>query len=1077
MRLPPSHLVRAIRLLTLALPACCGTLAAQGVTTASIGGTVADTGGLAVEGAEVRVLHRATGVAARTLTRGDGRYIVQGLTAGGPYAVTVRRIGYREQRRDSLFLALGQYRQLDFALAAAPTELSPLGVTAHDDPVFSASHTGAKATVPDVMLRRLPTLDRDLYGLAYVVPHVSTRYGVSGGGVNYRFSGIQLDGATDQAFFASQPAGAIMGGKPISIEAVQEYQVLLSPYDVRYGGFAGALVSGVTRSGTNELHGTAFAYAANEQLARNVEVTRATPFDRAQFGFTLGGPIVRNQMHFYMAAEFQRLRAPSAGPFFGQDPARQPPVPVTTAQVDSFVQILQGYGMTGGTGAAVTNEIPAINLLGRMDLAIGASHRLLMRYNFGRHDSVSFSRPIAPGSQTPCRAPSCFPLSSLLNHRDVLKHSVLAQLSSQLRGGSYNELAVGYTRVRLDITPGINQPLIEVTVPAATGTGSATLEAGSADFATDFELDQHIIELSDNVTVPLGPHRVTLGAAAQLWDVRNFQLRASWGIWNFTSLDSLRAGNASAYRVTFDQGGADATMRGGQVELYAGDQWQASSRLSMTYGLRLAVPFIGGRPPYVYAVDSAFGRRTDVIPSGIAQLSPRLGFNWRVPGAARTQLRGGVGLFTGRPPLAWLLQAFQNHGRGAATLPCGAVTGSLGPPPPFPAQPDYRNPPTTCANGMGLRPTSGNVNFVDATLRFPQTFRATLGFDRELPAGVVATLEGLYTRATHDFQFLNANLKDPIGSDARGRTMYGTLSPQGVATPGLVDSQRVEVTELRNQSRNYSYSVTVQLARRFARGNEIRASYTYARARDVQTDALLVPAAGESWRTHAVSGPQDEERLGISGFDQPHRLLVVGTFSAPWRSWPTDFAVSYVGSPGTPYTYVAGPDAPRRTGDLNADGSSVNDPIYVPTHAGRTGEILFAGSPIEIVAQQVAFERFIEGMPCLREQRGRILARNSCRGPWTHLLNAAIRQGLPALGRHAVAVQVEVFNLLNLLNRDWGLVRLPANSNSPYTTALLTHVGESAGKSVFRFDPNTPRWNSENLNSYYQIQLSARYSF
>jgi hypothetical protein len=1059
----------------------CGTqvdLLAQGVTTATIGGVVTDERGLNLEAAAIQVIDRSTGFETRGLSHTDGRYLVQGLAVGGPYTVVVRRIGFRAQTRDSLVLALGQYLRLDFVLEMAPTELSAVTVEARRDPTFSASHTGVAATLTDAMLHRLPLANRDLYSFLSLVPQMSTGYGPSGGGVNFRFNNYQLDGASDQAVYGNNAAASVWGAKPISIEAVQEYQVLLSPYEVREGDFAGALIKGVTKRGTNQLHGTAFAYASNERLARNVPVLRASPYDRTQFGFTVGGPVIRDRMHFFVAAEFQRLHTPAPGPYIGQDSTAQRAVPVTTAQVDSFVRILQGHGVVGGSGGPVTNSIPASNLFGRLDVALPTwNSRLLIRYNYSHADSGAFSRSITTTNLS-CFGPSCFPLSSLLRRFSPTKHSAVVQLSNHLRSGAYNELRVGYTTLRSVITPDPPQPLILANVPDAGGKGLATLQAGTGEGSQVYLIDQRVLDLGDNVTVPSGGHRFTAGATTQFWHVRNFQLPGSYGIWEFASLDSLEQGIARVYRVTIDQGGADATLRGVKVGLFAGDQWQAGAGLSLTFGLRLDVPLVSGTPPYSPSVDSAFGRRTDVIPSGNAQWSPRVGFNWDLPGKRRQQVRGGAGLFAGRPPLAWLLQAFQNYGSGQAILRCSPDTvRDPGLPPPFPGTLDYRNPPTACANGVEAARQAGLVNLAERHLRFPQTFRATLAYDRELPGGVVATLEGLYTKAVQDFMFVNRNLKDTSGSDRNGRTMYGTLDTLGVAAPNLVSQRfrRVDVTELQNQSRNWSYSVTAQLAKRFSSRVETRVAYSYSRTRDVQTHYPSTINAGEEWRAQPYSGRQDEQRLAVSGFDQPHRIVLVGTFTPPWRTWQTDFSFYYVGGSGTPYTYiVTGISTPTgaRTGDLNADGTSGNDPVYVPASAYDTAEIRFAGtSAAPVAAQQQAFAEFINGAPCLRQQRGRIIERNSCRSPWIHTLNTSLRQAFPSFRGHTLAVQVDIFNLLNLLSSKWGLVKLP------YTTSLLTHVGQNSGRSVFRFDPTMPRYNSQNLDSYYQIQLSARYSF
>ena len=1043
-------------------------LVAQGITTASIGGTVSGQSGAGIDAAEIRVIHRSTGVVTNGQSRTDGRYLVQGLPAGGPYDVVVRRIGYREQKRGDLALALGQYLRLDIALTPVPVELEPVVVEAEQASTFSST------IVSEKLLHQLPTANREVFGLLALVPQMSTTYGPSGGGVNYRFNSVRLDGAIDQGIFAGQIPGAVWGSRSISIEAVQEYQVLLSPYDVRQGDFAGALINGVTKSGTNQWHGTAFVYARNEQLARDVPYLRASPYDRALFGFSLGGPLVRDRAHFFVSTAFQQLRAPAPGPYIGQDPRSQVPVPVTPAQVDSFTQILRDHGLEPGSGGQVTVEVPTTDLFGRLDVSLPSwKSRLMVRYEYSHSDSSGFSRPIARGRISLCSQPECFPLSSAQRSFGLDRHSTAAKLSTQLGGGGYNEFHVAYSAQSGAILSDIPQPHIQVTVPS--GSSVATMLAGINDNTQAFAQDQSVFEVSDNLTFPLDAHRVTVGVLAQVWSIRNLQQPSAYGVWQFSSLDSLQSNTAASYRVSFDQGSADASVRGVNLGVYAGDQWQLNDRFALTLGLRVDIPTVSGVPSYSSQVKSEFGRRTDVIPSGNAQWSPRAGFNWDLGGRPRQQLRGGAGLFAGRPPLAWLFQPFQSFGSGVATLVCRGAN----PPPPFPAMPDYRNPPRACANGAGPVAT-GPVNFVDAGLRFPQTFRATLSYDRELSKGVVATLEGMYTRATRDFLFLNANLADPVGTDRDGRAMYGSLDPlTGVADTNRISQQfaNVDVMELRNQSRNYSVSLSAQLVGRLSDRAEVRAAYTWSRGRDVQTHYPTATInAGEEWRAQPYAGRQDDPGLEVSGFDQPHRIVLAGTFTMPWRRWQTDLSFYYVGVSGMPYTYVTTGSGGR--GDLNADGSNANDPVYVPVSAFDPTEIRFQGTSTEVAAQQEAFAGFIEATPCLRDARGQILQRNACRSPWVNQLNLSVRQGLPSVRGHRLVAQLEVFNFLNLLNREWGAFSLPYPSSAPTGTAtLMTHVGQSGGQPVFLFDPAMPRWNSENPDSYYQIQFSARYSF
>jgi len=1059
------------------------------VTTAAIGGIVANETGRGLPSAQVLVVNRATGFAVDVHSGDDGRYLVQGLEIGGPYSVAVKRIGFKAQESPDVVLTLGQNLRLDFRLEQLTSELPAVLIHGAEDPVFSRSHTGVATAITDSALRRLPTIDRDLYGFVQLTPQISTGHGLSGGGVNSRFNSILIDGASEQAFFNnSLAAGAAFGGHAISLEAVKEYQILLSPYDVRHGKFAGALINAVTKSGTNDLAGTAFYYFANERLARNVSYLRESPYNRAQFGFSMGGPIVRDRAHFFLATELQHMMAPASGPFAGHSDT---PVPADTADISRFARALQRYSLRGGSPGAVSNSNPLVNTFARMDLALpSASSRLVLRYNYNAADSDAFSRPIPRETSSFCWSTSCFPLSSVGRRHHIRKHATVAQLYTNRPSGANNELIVASTEIFVRPTPNVREPLILVAVPHVNGSDTAFLESGTIDLVQGNALLNHrLSEITDNVTFPTAGHRVTVGATANFYRVRNSRLRGSYGIWSFDGLGAFEQGDAADYRVSKDFGGADATIVGAQYAFYAGDQWQLGERISLTVGLRADVPVVSNRPPYAAAVDSIFARRTDIVPSGRMQLSPRLGFNWDIYGDRRDQLRGGVGMFTGRPPVAWLLNAFSNYGTGIGVLHCSvnaADATSVGPPPLFPAAPDYQNPPSTCANGQGYASgVRGPINLLSEHLRFPQTLRVTLGYDRHLPRGIVATVEGLYTRGTHDFLFVNRNLAGPVGTDRRGRIMYGVLNRAGIASTNSVTKLFPEVIDLENESGNYSYNITGQLEKAFSEKMETKAAYTYSRSRDVQSP--LDFRAYDAWRFgRALSGRHDDRHLGVSDFDQPHRVVLVTTYTAPWQVWKTDLSLYYVGASGVPYTFTPRGE-PLRTGDLNADGSGANDPIYVPTSANDTAQIRFAPTTTgataaeqakaaaEVVEQQIGFEHFIRTTRCLRQQRGRIMRRNSCRGPWVQTANVSLRQRLPSWAGRTLSLQLDVFNFLNLLNGRWGRYRIP-------NTAVLTHVGQTGGllwesQPIFRFDSKIHRDDWQNPASNYQIQLAARYSF
>jgi hypothetical protein len=338
----------------------------------------------------------------------------------------------------------------------------------------------------------------------------------------------------------------------------------------------------------------------------------------------------------------------------------------------------------------------------------------------------------------------------------------------------------------------------------------------------------------------------------------------------------------------------------------------------------------------------------------------------------------------------------------------------------------------------------------------------------------VATAEALLTRNLSDFRFVNLNLKGPQGVDGHGRILYGAFGPTGSASPALVAPSFPSVIELQNVSDNHALQLSARLEKRFSGGVSLMAGYTWSRVRDVQTPLRVLNRGFINWSSRALSGRHDDLGTGISLNDIPHRITLAGTWRAPWSHWMTELAVLYVGESGSPFTYTATGIGGR--GDLNADGSNSNDPIYVPTNAADPEEIVFAGTAAEVATQQQGFERFIEASPCLRHQRGHILERNSCREPWTNTTVVSLRQRVP-LGGRGFDVQLDVFNLLNLLNARWGLRKQVETAGR---SSLLEQVGQAAGPAgsepVFRFADLSP-WTVLPAESAFQFQLGIAFRF
>ena len=1053
-----------------------GPLYAQAAATAAIRGTVRAADGTDADGTRVEVANTATGFVVESEVR-HGRFLAQGLEVGGPYRITVDRLGFIPSRLERVFLTLGEPLELAFVLQPTPISVDTLRVVAASSFPRINAHGGSATTIADSLVHRLPTLNRNFYDFVLFEPRVSTkvgfgRTGVSGGGANFRFNNFLINGAGEGAVNSN-----VSPGKSIPIDAVKEFQVLVAPYDVRYGDFAGALVNTVTKSGTNELGGSTFAYWRNDRLARGGDLAPSTSYDRLQYGFSLSGPIVRDRVHFFLAPEFQRFTSPAPGPYVGQPATAIPPVPVSEADLRRLDRIMRDFGLTAGSGGPVETEAPLRNVFARLDAAIP-------RWNSRAVGFVSYARTEDPSFARSAR--DTFSLSTYEWALATGRRLTSLQLHTDLprAGGGHNRLLLSHNSEWGDRLAAVRQPLVRVLVPGTSG-GLVTLNSGTAEQAQGRFSRAWSFNLEDELSLPWREnHLLVLGIRAERFRIERGGVIGGYGVWSFSSLDSLENGIAERFEMRRDFGSASVPLSGGQYSAYLGDQWRAGQRLSVTVGVRADLLDLSGHAPYNALVDSIFRRRTDEMPRPRVHVSPRLGFTWDLFGTGRDQLRGGVGVFTGRPPLAWLHPGLFNYGVGIGVLRCGSLPSDSGLPPEFVA--DYRAPPTACATGPGLTTAPlGDVDLLDRDLRMAQSLRISLAYDRRLPWSLLVTAEAVATRHLSDFMFVNLNLQGPQAADRFGRVLYGTITPSGVATPA-VRSDFAEVIDLQNTSRNYSYQLSTRVERRFTERIAASAAYTYSRVRDVQSPSRVNMPGIAMWAdARAVSGHHEELTRGISLNDLPHRIVLAGTYRAPWTGWSTDFSFYYVGESGSPFTYLA--SGVGRRGDLNADGSNANDPIYVPRDAFDPSEITFSGRSDQadadnslpaqaqrLVRQQAAFERFIERTPCLSRQRGRILERNSCREPWSHTTIASVRQTIPIGGR-ALEAELDLFNVLNLLNGDWGRYRVAA-------PRLLEHVAQTpeppaTAQSIFRFDVEAPRWTTLQAESAFQLQVALRYRF
>ena len=1072
-------MIRSLRRLALlGVLGLTGALGATGlsaqVTTGSIGGRVTNESGAGIEGVQIQVRSTLTGAQWQTTSNASGAYLVLGIEVGGGYTVLARRIGFDPVTKADQNVTIGQTTRVDIQLTARAQQLAGQIIVSEIDPVIAGTRTGVGTTVSDSALQRLPTLGRNFTDFVQLTPQISNSGpGLSGGGANNRYNNIQIDGATESDLFGlgstGQPGGQARG-RSIGIDAVKQYQVLLSPYDVRFGNFAGALINAVTKSGTNEFTGSVFMNYRDQSLTR--PQVYLADFEQSQYGFSVGGPIIKDRAHFFVNTELQKQDAPASGPFVGLAGANAP----DQATVDAYNAILTSYGLPTTSGAARINENPLTNLFVRFDLlGLPFNSTLVLRYNHGEARDDIFSRSATS---------TTFQLLNNAYRFSSRKGATVAQLRSNFSNGWYNEILTGLTTIRDRRTPyasGIPQITADM--------GVYNLVSGSERFSHGNELDQDIVEFTDNLVIPMGAHRFTIGGTYSTYKARNLFAQSIFGVWSFSSDVNFAAGTTNQYIVGVpicppSDPGCDGSVRfkSALFGLYLQDEWRVTPRVNVTMGVRYDAPTFADTPPSNPALlgPGTIDRNTADVPSGNGTISPRLGFNWDIKGDQVSQLRGGVGLFAGRPAYVWLGNAFQNSGMGGVAL----LTCNPADLPPDFSTANAATPPQQCDGGKTAA-LGGEINLLSSDLKFPQNLRASLGFDRELWNGVIATTEVLFTKGINTLFYQNIALPDTIlGTDPHGRAMYGTAP---LATTLRTEAAgRTTILDVTNESMDFSWQFTFGLQRRWRDNWEGSVFYTRSFARDVQS--LTSSTAFSQYRFGRPAGytPQQQLVRTPSLFEQPHRIVAHGSYSF---STGTDVSLIYIGESGQRFHYLYGGSS---SGDLNGDGIG-NDLIYIPTDVTDPDEILFVASGANTVAiQQAAFDAFIEDNACLRKQRGQIMGRHSCGEPWRGTVNLSVRQSLGALGLSDVAgtaaferltMQFDIFNVANFINRDWGHVQSAGfggifllNYNSKEAGSMVGPTGVAA-RPRFTYSPTTVFSNAQNVASNYRLQLSLKYAF
>lgn len=1045
-----------------------GSLSAQGVTTAAVVGRLTDESGSPVGEATVALLNTSTGQTWSTRAAADGRFAFENVAVGGPYTVDVRAVGFEPLRVTGVLLRLGQRLVFDRQLKRSAVEVAGVTVTGETSSLLSVARTGAQTFVGESLITRLPTLNRNFTDFINVVPQVVTAAvpGASVGGQNNRFNNIQVDGGVDNDVFglaASGTPGGQANAHPISVEAIKEYQVLIAPYDVRQGSFAGGLINAVTKSGTNRFSGSAWGYFQGQALVGpNLGGHAAAIFHQDQYGFNLGGPIVKDRLQFFGSVDVQARGAPFSGLSIGTDTtggADSAGIGIRLGTATRVAEILQTqYGINAGTLAAPTIGNPDKNIFGKLSFQLAQNSQLEVSYNFvdANQDNLVHSST-ATGFRDGYQLSNSGYLFATTTNTGRGKWTLQA-------GSISNELIAGYNRIRDHRELPNRVPLIFVggDRPFTGAVPSTNIAAGAERFSHDNLLNQDIIELTDNLTLTRGRHALTVGTHNEFFHFLNHFFPASLGVWSFRDTTALKAGTPFRYEIALPlrPGGPTADFKVQQLGGYLQDQWAATPRLTVTVGLRADVP-IQKAPTLNQQLLDTLGINTGDFPSGNILWSPRFGFNYDVKGDGQTHLRGGAGVFSGRPPYVWLSNAYGNTGREQATLICdGATSGaSTDTVPAFTVDPNAQ--PNHCGvAGAGVSAAAASVVYFDPNFRFPQNLKLSLGLDHQLPFNIVGTFDFVYTKSINQFYLSDVNLRGVQGTVAgeAGRVLYGTINAATGATAPLRKSNAFrDVIRHRNEGTDRAFQFSGQLEKRFSNRMQFIAGYTYSHVEDLFS--LTSSIASSNYRFTTLDGTIENRNLRRSAFDIPHKISLTGVFQGPIGF---EFSVNYIGQSGSPYAWVT-------QNDVNGDGFGGNDPVYVPRD----------NSDISLVTpgDTVALNKIIASEPCLQKARGSLLERNSCRNPWINILNARITKVLPSISGHRIEVSADIFNLLHLVNHDWGVIR----STSDFEESnLLNPAGFDAVNQRFRyrlaFSPQNLKRPSTTAQQW-RVQLGMKYLF
>lgn len=1077
------------------------------VTTSAISGMVKDNNGTPLPGVNIIAVHEPSGTKAGAYSRSDGRFNLPGMRVGGPYTVTASMIGYKEHKIENINLALGEEKNLTFVLVEEAVEMEGSEIVAERNPIINDARTGAATTVNELQVKYLPAVTRDFNDFTKYTPQFS---GNSAAGRNNRYNNISIDGAVSNDLFglaASGTPGGQAGTAPISLDAIQEFQVQIAPYDVRLGNFTGGNVNAITRSGTNKFEFSSYYNYRNENFQGESfdGVLPTKNFIRTE-GARLGGPIIKDKMFFFVNYDHELQEVPTNYGILGDGSSLDFPgtgsrLSVKKARdIQNFLKdtVLHDPGSFGMS----TIPTESYKFFARLDFNLTPEHRFTIRHNYINANQDLFRRETGTNSSS---SSGGFRFS---NSRYIFKNitnSTVAQLNSTLSKEMFNELTMSYQVIDDHReTPGDRFPYVMIRDSVA----GLSYVIGTEQFSQFNKLKQSVFEFTDNFTYYMGEHTFTIGTHNEYFKFENGFLPSFNGRYDFNSFENFKrsyyglTGNIREYNLTFaldpnDPTGfnADTTDRVPlakfsvmQLGGYIQDAFKVTPSLTITAGLRFDVPIISDKPTANDSFAINYARfyhtggendttiknakyRTDKIASGNILWSPRIGWNWDVNGDQSLQFRGGFGIFSGRNPYVWISNQYSNTGAdlGTIRLTGGSTLTNMT------FQKDPTKQPT--AGTLG----SSTINVMNPKFKNPQVFRVNLALDQKLSDTWVGTVEFVGSDNINDVMFKDISLAGPQSySPTDNRPRFGTIStytsPSSSATtsparvlPLSKSKQYTNVIYLTNTKWGYQWNASVQLQKLYDNGYFGSVAYTYGRATDMTSATSSI--ALSNFQFNPVKGDPNNVKTATSNYEQRHRIIVsVAKEIEVAPKWKTVFSLFYSGFSGRPYSTTY-------NGDVNADGNTGNDLIYVPKDKNDIVLVPTSNSDTRSADQiWVELDEFISGDPALRKARGKIVDRNASTEPWTNRVDFQITQELPVLKELGkFELTANVINVMNIFDNEWGQSKSIANQNDQ--AIQFRGIQSGTGKPVFSFTKRPDRYSISTTASRWAVLVGARYSF